>query len=271
MSVLSANLRILIKAAKKAGKGLIRDFGEIENLSITSKKAGDFVSAADIRSEKIVKEILSQARPGCGFVLEESGEVKTENDIVFIVDPLDGTTNFLHGIPIFSVSIAMQEKGEIVAGVVYNPVADELYFAEKGSGAFIEGSKGDRRLRVSNRIDFNECIIGTGTPFISGIGHEKSAAQILQVIKNTAGVRRLGGAALDLCFVAAGQYDGFFESNLNIWDIAAGLLIVKEAGGYVSELKKNGDINNLKPILKSGNVLASNGKIHKDLENLLMA
>jgi myo-inositol-1(or 4)-monophosphatase len=258
----SALLNVMVQAVRKAGRNLVRDFGEVENLQVSLKGPGDFVSAADRKAEDILREELSRARPGFGFLMEESGEtVGTDPQNRWIVDPLDGTTNFLHGIPQFAISVALERAGQIFAGVVYNPVMDELYVAERGGGAFLN----DRRLRVAARRELVDCVIGTGIPHLGVPDHAGYLRRLPRVMISTAGVRRAGAAALDLCWVASGRLDGFFEYNLKPWDIAAGLLIIREAGGYVT------DGEGKDHMLATGNVVAGNEIIQKRLLDLLNA
>jgi len=241
----------MITAARKAGRALARDFGEVENLQVSRKGPSDFVSSADLKAEKTLFEELSKARPGYGFVMEERGEVEgTDKTNRWLVDPLDGTTNFLHGIPHFAISIGLEREGVLMAGVIYNVVRDELFWAERGAGAYLN----DRRLRVSARTDMRQALFATGTPFHGKPGHEKSLKEIGSVIAKSAGIRRFGAAALDLAYVASGRFDGFWERNLNVWDIAAGAVIVREAGGTVTEID-GGDF------MKSGAILASNASL----------
>jgi myo-inositol-1(or 4)-monophosphatase len=222
----------MIRAAQKAGRGLVRDFGEVEQLQVSRKGPADFVSAADLKAEKTIREELQHARPRFGFLMEESGASPGEDEARrWIVDPLDGTANFLHGIPHFAISIAMEQEGEIVAGVVLNPVTNELYWAEKGGGAFLN----DRRIRVSARSALADSLIGTGIPFLGSRAEKPAYMRDMAVIMpQVAGIRRMGSAALDLAYVAAGRFDGFWESGMNAWDIAAGVLLVTEAGGYAT-------------------------------------
>ncbi|VAV92638.1 Inositol-1-monophosphatase [hydrothermal vent metagenome] len=224
---------IMMAAARKAARALNRDFGEVENLQVSKKGPADFVTAADRRAEEVIVEELSISRPGYGFLLEEGGEIKgSDPSHRFIVDPLDGTTNFLHSIPHFCISIALERQGELVAGVIYDPVRDEMFRAEKGKGAFVN----DRRLRVSARTDLQSCLLSTGIPFKGKPGHAQFLRELHRVSQNVAGVRRFGSAALDLAWLAAGRYDGFWERNLQIWDIAAGIVLVREAGGLVTNM-----------------------------------
>lgn len=244
MSGMSAIMEVMQNAARKASRGLMRDFGEVETLQVSRKGPADFVSRADRKAEEVIHEQLSRARPGYGFLMEEAGEIEgTDKSHRFIVDPIDGTTNFLHGIPHFAISIALErtdENGtELVAGLVYNPVTDDMWFAEKGRGAYInDGSRGgaDRRLYPSQRTDFSECIFATGVPFKGRPGHGKFLKELHQVMGTSAGVRRFGAASLDLAWTAAGRYDGFWERGLASWDIAAGLVIARESGLMVESL-----------------------------------
>ena len=234
MATASALLKVMTDAARKAGRRLARDFGELEELQVSKKGAADFVSAADLKSEQILFEELSKARPGYSFLGEESGEREgADKTHRWIVDPLDGTTNFLHGIPVFAISIALERQGQIVAGVVYNPAMDELYTAERGGGAFLN----DRRLRVSGRTKLSDAVIATGIPHLGRGHHGNYLIELRNVMAEVSGVRRMGAAALDLAYVAAGRVDGFWEAGLSPWDIAAGMLLVREAGGFVSDMK----------------------------------
>ncbi len=262
MAVRSALYNVVFKACQKAARSLRRDFGEVENLQVSKKGPADFVSTADKQAEKLLYEELKHARPKYGFLMEESGSVEGSdpNKQRWIIDPLDGTLNFLHGIPHFAISVALEEKGEIIAGAVYQPLIDEFYWAEKGAGAYLN----DRRLRVSGRRNMQESVFATGIP-VTGLGgdHKVFIAQQLAVMGSTAGVRRFGAAALDLAWVASGRFDGFWEHKLNAWDIAAGILLVKEAGGYVSDFAGRTDV------LESGDVVAANDALHTPLLKLL--
>ncbi|MBI1245948.1 MAG: inositol monophosphatase [Alphaproteobacteria bacterium] len=253
---------VMERAARKAGRGLVRDFGEIEHLQVSVKSPGDFVSTADHGAEKAIREELERARPTFSFLMEESGKIVGKDpDSVWIVDPLDGTTNFLHSIPHFAISMALVQKGEIVAGMIYNPVVDEMYWAEKGRGAFLN----DRRLRVSGRRDMGEALIGTGIPFQGRGDHPHYLKLLAATMEKVAGVRRAGAAALDLAYVAAGRLDGFFEIELNKWDIAAGIILIKEAGGFVGDMDGDADA------LETGNIVAGNAKLFDPLCKLLRA
>ncbi|AXI55604.1 Inositol-1-monophosphatase (plasmid) [Pseudoseohaeicola sp. NH-UV-7] len=248
----SANLNIMMKTARKAGRALAKDFREVENLQVSMKGAGDFVSKADIAAEKIIKDELMGARPTYGWLAEEGGaEEGADPTRRWIVDPLDGTTNFLHGLPHWAVSIALEHKSQIVAGVVYDASKDELFFAEKGAGAWMN----ETRLRVSGRSRMIECIFATGLPFGGRADLPDTLKDLARVLPACAGVRRFGSAALDLAYVAAGRYDGFWERSLNAWDMAAGLLIVREAGGLVEPLNPKGDI------LEDGEIICANEPI----------
>jgi myo-inositol-1(or 4)-monophosphatase len=228
----SAILNVMVDAAMKAGRGLSRDFGEVENLQVSVKGPGDFVSAADKQAEKTIAGILRKARPDYAMLLEESGAIPGKDpQHRWIVDPLDGTTNFLHSNPLFAISIALETQGRIVAGLIFNPVTNELFTAERGQGAYMN----DRRLRVSGRRDMMDCLLSTGIPHPSKKGHGTHLIQQRHVMGEVGGVRATGSAALNLAYVAAGRYDGYWEGGLYPWDVAAGLLMVREAGGYVSD------------------------------------
>ncbi len=248
----SANLNVMIKAARKAGRSLVKDFREVENLQVSMKGAGDFVSKADLASEAIIKEELLGARPTYGWLAEEGGEIDGKDPTRrWIVDPLDGTTNFLHGLPHWAVSIALEHKGEVVAGVVFDAAKDELFFAEKGTGAWLN----DTRLRVSGRSRMIESIFATGLPFAGRADLPETLQDLARLLPVCAGVRRWGTASLDMTYVAAGRYDGFWERRLNAWDMAAGVVILREAGGLVEPLTRGGDI------LADGEVLCANEAI----------
>jgi myo-inositol-1(or 4)-monophosphatase len=260
MAVRSATINVMANAALKAARGLIRDFGEVEQLQVSIKGPGEFVSAADLKAEKVLRTELAKARPGYGFLMEESGaEAGSDRHHRWIVDPLDGTTNFLHGIPHFAISIALERDGDIIAGLIYEPVRDEMFWGEKGGGAFLN----DRRLRVSARRQLGEALIGTGIPFVGRGDHGAYLATLGAVMAATSGVRRLGVASLDLAYVAAGRLDGFWEFGLSPWDIAAGIVLVREAGGYVTDMASGGNM------LGTGDVLAANDHLHQPLARLL--
>ena len=257
----SALMNVMLQTALKAGKGLKRDFGEVENLQVSVKGPGDFVTIADKKAEKTIFEELSKARPGYGFVLEEGGVVEgADKSHVWHVDPLDGTTNFLHGLPIFAVSIGLEREGQMVAGVVYNPANDDIFIAEKGQGAWYN----NRRIRVAARRDMSEGLIATGIPPLGAAAiHPRFKAELSAIMTRAGGVRRLGSAALDLAFVAAGRFDGFWERGLKSWDMAAGLVLVREAGGYVTDASGGGDI------FGTGSVCCGNEYIQRQLLDLL--
>ena len=260
MAVRSAILNVMVTAAEKAGRAVTRDFGEIENLQVSKKGTGDFVTAADLRTEKILKNELSKARPGFGFFMEETGVTEgADRDRNWIIDPIDGTTNFIHGIPHFAMSIALQEHGQLTAALVYNPVLDELFLAEKGQGATLN----NRRLRVSARERLVDCVLATGIPHLCRGNHEPYLDQLRNVMGAVTGVRRFGSAALDLAYVAAGRVDGFWETGLAKWDVAAGILLVREAGGFVTAIDGSGDG------LESPSILAANTRIHGPLSRLI--
>jgi myo-inositol-1(or 4)-monophosphatase len=260
MAVRSPVVNVMAAAALKAARALNRDFGEVEQLQVSIKGPSDFVSTADLRAERTLKTELLRARPGYALLFEEGGATEgTDPHHRWIVDPLDGTTNFLHGIPHFAISIALERDGEIVAGLIYEPTRDEMFWAEKGIGAYLN----DRRLRVSARRQLGDALIGTGIPFRGHGDHPNYVATLARVMAATSGVRRFGAAALDLAYVAAGRYDGFWEFGLAPWDIAAGLLLVKEAGGFVSDLAGG------QTMMASGDVLAANGHLHLPLAALI--
>ncbi len=249
----SANLNIMIKAARKAGRSLVKDFREVENLQVSMKGAGDFVSRADIAAETILKEELMGARPNYGWMAEESAEEEGADPTRrWIVDPLDGTTNFLHGLPHFAISIALEHKGQIVAGVIYDPAKDEMFYAERGAGAWLNDSK---RLRVSGRHKMIEAVFATGIPFAAKNTLPATLRDLAKIMPECAGVRRFGSAALDLAYVAAGRYDGYWERELNLWDVAAGYLIAKEAGALIDGMREDQDP------LESGSILCASNQL----------
>ncbi|SNY90962.1 myo-inositol-1(or 4)-monophosphatase [Cohaesibacter sp. ES.047] len=256
----SALLNVMVQAALKAGRRLSRDFGELENLQISRKGPGDFVSNADMQAEKIIKEELQKARPNFGFLMEESGEqVGVDKSHRWIVDPLDGTTNFLHGIPFFAISIALEHEDRIIAGVIYNPATDDLFVAERGRGAF----HNDRRMRVAARDDFHDCVIATGVPHLGRGKHKHYLPQLEGMMNEVSGLRRMGAASLDLAYVAAGRFDGYWEEWLSPWDIAAGVIMVREAGGFVTDIK-GGD-----KVLETGSLIAANEAIRRHIQHTL--
>jgi myo-inositol-1(or 4)-monophosphatase len=259
----SANLNIMIKAARKAGRSLVKDFREVENLQVSMTGAGDFVSKADLAAEAILKDELLGARPTYGWLAEEGGEIEGKDPTRrWIVDPLDGTTNFLHGLPHWAISIALEHKGQIVSAVIYDAAKDEMFYAEKGMGAWLNDSN---RLRVSGRIRMIESIFATGIPFAGKNTLPATLQDLARIMPECAGVRRFGSAALDLAYVAAGRYDGFWERELNIWDIAAGYLIVQEAGGMVGPIRDGHE-----PLVH-GNIVAANGEIFDRFAKVIRA
>ena len=261
MTQASANLNIMIKAARRASRGLLRDFNEVENLQVSSKSAGDFVSKADLKAEEIISEELCEARPNYGWIGEESEEREGRDPTRrWIVDPLDGTSNFLHGIPHWAISIALEYKNEIVAGVIYDPIKDEMFTAEKGQGAWLN----DRRLRVSDRTNTIEMLFATGVPFGTKNGLKSTLKELEKLMPKCAGVRRQGAAALDLAYVAAGRLDGYWEKGIQAWDMAAGLIIAKEAGALIE-----GFASPLEDPLTSGSVICANNLIFKNFAEIL--
>ncbi len=256
----SANLNVMIQAARKAGRSLVKDFREVENLQVSSKSAGDFVSRADIAAEAIIRETLMDARPNYGWLGEESEPVEGKDPTRrWIVDPLDGTTNFLHGLPHWAVSIALEHKGEIVSAVVFDPAKDEMFVAEKGQGAVMN----DMRIRVSDRSKMIESLFATGIPFGGRSDLPETLQELARIMPMVSGVRRWGAAALDLAYVAAGRYDGYWERNLNPWDIAAGMLIVREAGGLVDGMARETNP------LETGDMIVAAGEIYSSFAKVI--
>jgi myo-inositol-1(or 4)-monophosphatase len=259
LSFQSPLIQVMITTARKACKGVGRDFGEVEALQVSRKGPADFVTMTDRRVEEALREELLRVRPGYSFWGEETGLLEgTDKTHRWIVDPLDGTTNFIHAIPHFACSVALEREGEIVAGVIYNPITSETYWAEKGKGAFLN----DKKLRVSGRQRLDECLIGTGAPFVGKPGHALFLKELHQIMQRTAGIRRLGACSLDLCMVASGQYDGFWERGLKAWDLAAGQLMVTEAGGAVRSLDQGSS-------LETGTILAGNAYMVQALGSLI--
>lgn len=256
----SALMNVMLAAARKAARSLARDFGEVEQLQVSLKGPANFVTAADHRAEEILHAELGRARPGYGFLLEERGAIEgADRTHRFIVDPLDGTTNYLHGIPHFAISIALEREGELVAGLILNPASQEIFTAEKGKGAYLN----DRRIRVAARTDLADTVIGTGIPHSGRPAHDLFLAELRAVMATAAGVRRLGAASLDLAWTAAGRLDGFWERNLKPWDLAAGIVVLREAGGFVS------DAAGKDAMLAQGSVVAGNEAIQRNLLKLL--
>ena len=259
-------MNVMTAAALKAGKSLRRDFLELPSLTISRKGPGDFVTEADKKSERILFQELSKARPGYGFLMEEGGTFEgTDKTHRFIIDPLDGTTNFLHAIPQFAISIGLEREDEIVAALVYNPVTEEMFVAEKGAGAFVQGptSRDNYRIRVSPRTEFIDSVIGCGVPHAGRGDHGIFVRELAGIMPRCAGIRRMGAAALDLAFVAAGRLDGFWERNLSPWDMAAGILLVREAGGFATAPDGSNRI------FETRNIVAGNEMAHHALMKAL--
>lgn len=246
-------INIFEKAVRKAGKYVVRDFGEIENLQIQSKSIGDFVTTADIKTEKILLETLQYYYPNATYITEESEKIKGDEETI-VIDPIDGTTNFIHGIPLIGIVIGRVSKGEITDGVIFNPILNEFYWASKGKGSWCN----NKRLRVSKRKELTNCVIGTGIPHANRI-YPRYLEEIDSITRNCAGLRRMGSASLDLAFVAAGKLDAYWERNLNLWDVSAGVILVREAGGKISQPTGN-DWSN-----ESKDILASNLNIHEKI------
>lgn len=253
-------MTVMTDAVTKAARSLRRDFGEVENLQVSRKGPANFVSAADTRAEEILRGALEKARPGYGFALEEGGIVEgTDKAHCWHVDPLDGTTNFLHGIPHFCISVGLEREGVPVAGVIYDPIKDEMFIAERGKGAFLN----NRRIRVAARREMAEAVVYCGLPHLGRPAHRTFIAELAAVMSVSAGLRRFGAAALDLAYVAAGRADAFWERNLNSWDMAAGLVLVREAGGFVSDCEGG------EAPLDTGSVCAGNEPLHTAMLALL--
>lgn len=258
----SANLNVMMKTARKVGRQLLKDFTEVEQLQVSTKGPGDFVSRADRRAEETIRSELMTARPSYGFLGEEGGGQDGEDPTRrWIVDPLDGTTNFLHGLPHWAVSIALEHKGNIVAGVIHDPVKDEMFHAERGEGAWLNGS----RIRVSGRRRMVESLFATGVPFAAMTSLPAVLRDLSRLMPECAGVRRLGAASLDMAYVAAGRYEGYWEREIHPWDIAAGMIIVAEAGGFVGPVLAEGDP------LAGGGIIAGNATLHDRLTRVIRA
>jgi myo-inositol-1(or 4)-monophosphatase len=247
-------MNVMVGAVRKAGRGLARDFGEVSQLQVSVKGPANFVSAADHRAEETLYRELSRARPGYGFLMEERGAVAgSDTSHRWIVDPLDGTTNFLHSIPLFAISVGLERDGQMIAGVIYNPISDELFTAEKGKGAFLN----DRRIRVAARKEIQDAVVSTGIPHRGREGHPLFLREVAAMMKAVSGIRRTGAASLDLAWTAAGRFDAYWERRLGPWDMAAGMALVREAGGFCVDLDGGSDM------LEKGTILAGNGPIHK--------
>lgn len=253
-------MTVMTDAVMKASRSLKRDFGEVENLQVSRKGPGDFVSAADRKAEQILREALEKARPGYGFVMEESGVVQgTDTSHRWHIDPLDGTTNFLHGLPQFAISVGLERDGQVVAGVIYDPAKDELFIAERGKGAYLN----NRRIRVAARNDLVDAVVACGLPHIGKGDHGLFMREAVAVMAQVGGMRRMGAAALDLAYVACGRFDAYWERGLNSWDVSAGILLIREAGGFVSDADGGSDP------LKKGSICCGNEIMHRELLKLL--
>ena len=260
MKLSSANINVMIKACRKASKTLIRDFGEIENLQVSVKGPGDFVTASDKKVEKILIEELQKARPNYSILSEEIGKISNDESYKWIIDPIDGTANFLHGIPHFAISIGLEQDGEIICGIIYDPIKDEMFVAEKGNGSYLN----NQRIRVSSRSKLKDCIIFTGGPKIEAKDRESSLKEYYNFSsKVQIPIRKLGSAALDMAYVAAGRCDGFWQKYLSYWDIAAGIILVKESGGFVT------DYYGENKYLENKTLLVTNSKINKEMVEVL--
>ena len=256
MKLSSANINVMIKACRKASKTLIRDFGEIENLQVSVKGPGDFVTASDKKVEKILIEELQKARPNYSILSEEAGQINNDESFKWIIDPIDGTANFLHGIPHFAISVGLEHNKEIICGIIYDPIKDEMFTAEKGNGSYLN----NQRMRVSSRSKLNDCIIFTGGPKYESKDRELALEEYKKFSsKVTIPIRKMGSASLDMAYVAAGRCDGFWQRNLNYWDIAAGIILVKEAGGFVT------DFNGENRYIENKTILVANPKINNEM------
>jgi myo-inositol-1(or 4)-monophosphatase len=259
--VTSPLITVMVNAVRRSTRGLMRDFGEVENLQVLQKGPADFVTKADRRVEEILFEELKKARPRFGFHMEEGGDVVGEDpDSRWIIDPIDGTTNFVHGIPHFGISVALEQRGELVAGVIYNPATNELFTGEKGRGSFLD----DRRLRVSGRDDIEDAVVASGVPHRARADHEQFRKELAVVQEKVSGIRRFGAASLDLAYVACGRFDGYWERGLSSWDIAAGVVIVREANGVVGGMDGEDDF------MKTGDIIVGNRMIYAALKEILV-
>jgi myo-inositol-1(or 4)-monophosphatase len=260
MKLSSANINVMVKACRKAAKILIRDFGEIENLQVSLKGPGNFVTASDMKVEKILIEELQKARPTYSILSEEIGEINNDESFKWIIDPIDGTANFLHGIPHFAISVGLEHDKEIISGIIYDPIKDEMFIAEKGNGAFLN----NKRMRVSARSKLENCIICTGGPKKDSKHRELTLEEYKKISSKVfIPVRKLGSASLDMAYVAAGRYDGYWQRDLSYWDIAAGIILVKESGGFVS------DFNGENEYIKNKSILVTNSKVDKEMIEVL--
>jgi len=260
MKLSSANINVMVKACRKASKTLIRDFGEIEKLQVSVKGPGDFVTASDKRVEKILIDELQKARPNYSILSEEIGKITNDESFKWIIDPIDGTANFLHGIPHFAISVGLEHNGEIICGIIYDPIKDEMFIAEKGNGSYLN----NQRIRVSNRSKLKDCMIFTGGPKKDFAEREISLKEYYNFSsKALIPIRKLGSASLDMAYVAAGRCDGFWQRNLNYWDIAAGIILVKESGGFIT------DFYGENKYLENKTILVTNSKINKEMIEVL--
>ena len=260
MKLSSANINVMVKACRKASKTIIRDFGEIEKLQVSIKGPGDFVTASDKKVEKILINELQEARPSYSILSEEIGQINNDKSFKWIIDPIDGTANFLHGIPHFAISIGLEHNDEIICGIVYDPIKDEMFVAEKGNGSYLN----NQRMRVSSRSKLKDCIVFTGGPKLESKNKELALEEYKKFSsKILIPIRKLGSASLDMAYVAAGRCDGFWQRNLNYWDIAAGIILVKEAGGFVT------DFEGENRYVENKTILATNSKINKEMIEVL--
>jgi len=260
MKLSSANINVMVKACRKASKTLIRDFGEIENLQVSVKGPGDFVTASDKKVEKILIDELQKARPSYSILSEEIGKIDNDESFKWIIDPIDGTANFLHGIPHFAISLGLEKDGEVICGIIYDPIKDEMFVAEKGNGSYLN----NQRIRVSSRTKLENCIIFTGGPKKESKDRELALKEYNNFSSKVfTPIRKLGSAALDMAYVAAGRCDGFWQRNLNYWDVAAGIIIVKESGGFVT------DFYGENKYLENKTILVANSKINKEMIEVL--
>ena len=260
MKLSSANINVMVKACRKAAKTLIRDFGEIENLQVSIKGPGDFVTVSDKKVEKILIDELQKARPNYSILSEEIGKINNDESFKWIIDPIDGTANFLHGIPHFAISIGLEHDGEIICGIIYDPIKDEMFVAEKGNGSYLN----NQRIRVSSRSKLENCMIFTGGPKIGVKNRElflKEYNNVSSKVPTT--IRKLGSASLDMAYVAAGRCDGFWQRDLKYWDIAAGIILVKESGGFVT------DFNGEKGYIQNKTILVTNSQINNEMIEIL--
>jgi len=260
MKLNSANINVMVKACRKASKVLIRDFGEVEKLQVSIKGPGDFVTASDKKVEKILIEELQKARPNYSILSEEIGQVDNDESFRWIIDPIDGTANFLHGIPHFAISIGLEHDKEIICGIVYDPIKDEMFVAEKGNGAYLN----NYRMRVSSRSKLKDCIIFTGGPRREAKNRELALKEYYNFSSTVMlPIRKLGSAALDMAYVAAGRCDGFWQRDLNYWDIAAGIILVKESGGFVT------DFSGKNEYIQNKTILVTNSKVNNEMIEVL--